>query len=87
MFRLRAQNIHGWSEWSEPYTEILAASPPAKMAILVVETGYLSDTAIRVSWITPNSQGSEITGFNFMFKIHDDTFVEGNNLLGIDVLV
>ena len=28
-FRVRAQNTHGWSDWSEPYTTILSASAPA----------------------------------------------------------
>lgn len=65
VFRVRAQNVHGWSDWSIPYTEILAASVPAKMAMMTVENGQLSDTAIRVSWSTPNNRGSAISGYEF----------------------
>ena len=76
-FRLRAQNIHGWSNWSSPYTEILTASVPAKMAMLTVVDGLLSDTAIKVSYLTPNSRGSAIVGYEFMFKAKDGTFYSG----------
>lgn len=67
MFRLRAQNVHGWSDYSQPYTEIRTASAPAKVGILTVEEGQLSDTAVRVSWTTPNSRGSDLTGYEFEF--------------------
>ena len=63
--RLRAQNLHGWSDWSYPYTEVVAASAPAKIGILTVEAGVLSDTAIKVIYATPNSRGSDITSFEF----------------------
>ena len=48
--RVRAQNLHGWSDWSTPYTTILAASVPEKMAMVTVTDGEFSATAIRVSW-------------------------------------
>lgn len=34
-FKLRAQNVHGWSDWST-VTTLLAASVPAKMTIVTV---------------------------------------------------
>ena len=87
-FRLRAQNVHGWSDWSLPYIEILAASAPAKMAILTVEEGTLSETSIRVTWATPNSRGSEITGFEFLIYSYVNLdYFSGTEYLGIAVQI
>lgn len=84
-FRLRAQNVHGWSEWSSPYIQILAASVPAKMAMVNVVDGLLSKTAVKVNYLAPNSRGSEIVGYDFMFKAKDGTFYSGAQYLGIKV--
>ena len=56
------------------------------MGIVTVEEGLLSDTAIRVSWTTPNSRGSDITGYQFWFLDHEDVYQPGS-LLGISVQV
>ena len=72
--RVRAQNVHGWSNWSSPYTSILAASVPAKVGILTIEPGSYSDTAIRVSWQTPNARGSALTGYEFEIKDQSEAF-------------
>ena len=77
--------MHGWSKWSSPYTEILTASVPAKMAMLNVIDGLLSQTAIKVNYLSPNSRGSEITSYEFMFKARNGTFYSGGQYLGIKV--
>lgn len=87
MFRVRAQNVHGWSDWSIPYTEILAASVPAKMPMMTVENGQLSDTAIRVSWSTPNNRGSAISGYEFKIADHDGDLHLVGTELGLAVQV
>ena len=56
------------------------------MAILSIEAGQLSDTAIRVSWATPNSRGSDITGYEFFFRAKDQQFYSGDQL-GISVQI
>ena len=62
-FRVRAQNTHGWSDWSEPYTTILSASAPAKMAAVTVAEGVASSTAVLVSFTAPDARGTPITGY------------------------
>ena len=87
VFRLRAQNVHGWSDWSTPYTEIVTASVPAKMAILQVADGQLSDTAVQVSFVTPNSRGSEILSYEFFVQAKDGEYYSATELLGVSIAV
>lgn len=57
------------------------------MAMLTVEEGSLSDTAIKVSFVTPNSRGSDILSYEFVFEGADEVFYSGTELLGISIEV
>lgn len=83
-FRLRAQNIHGWSDYSA-YTVILTASTPQKMAILRVIDGIQSETAIRVEFDLPDSRGSPLIRYDFDLKGKDGQFYSLREHLEIEV--
>ncbi len=82
--RLSAVNT---KENTSEHGEILAASVPAKMAILTVEEAQLSDTAMRVIWTTPDSRGSHLTGYEFMVTDHDGNFQSAGTNLDLNVQV
>lgn len=61
-FKLRAQNIHGWSDWSQ-ITTLLAASVPAKMTMVTVTDGVLSNVSAKIAFTVGDDSGSPITKY------------------------
>lgn len=61
-FKLRAQNVHGWSDWST-VTSLLSATVPDKMAMVTVTDGILSTTTIKITFVEPSNLGSPITSY------------------------
>ncbi len=61
VFRIRAGNNVGVSEYSDPSSPVLAASIPATMPVPTVVSK--SETAISLSWNTPSSNGSALTDY------------------------
>jgi hypothetical protein len=59
---LRAQNVHGWSDWST-VTSLLSATVPDKMAMVTVTDGILSTTTIKITFVEPSNLGSTITSY------------------------
>jgi hypothetical protein len=66
-FRIRAQNIHGWSTWSSPAFGILAATTPAKMGIATITDGSGTLTTVRVQWTKPDERGASISEYKVLF--------------------
>jgi hypothetical protein len=60
-FRVRAQNSQGWGDYASPVS-VLAASAPSEMA-MVTMTDNAGLPSIRVTWVTPSSNGSPILAY------------------------
>lgn len=61
LFQYRAQNIHGWSDWS-PQLQLIAASAPAQIS--PAATTHNDGTQVRIQWTLPFSDGGKpITGY------------------------
>ena len=56
--RYRAENVHGWSDYSEPNAEILASSVPSEPLNVVTANVALS-TAVTITWDAPLDSGGD----------------------------
>ena len=69
-FRYRAQNIFGWSEYSDVVT-IIASSVPSQ-PLNVATTNNESTTTVTISWDIPNESGGDgILIDAYLIQIYD----------------
>lgn len=63
--RCRAQNLHGWGDYSDVST-LLAAEVPVKISPPATSTH--SGSQVVIAWTKPADGGSPITGYTVLFK-------------------
>ena len=83
-FKLRAKNVHGWSEFSSIISAEAAQWPDPPAAI----TTSLTNLKIRISWVAPTDNFKDITAYQILIQDtnEDGTFIEtsfcdGSNLV------
>lgn len=70
--RYRARNVHGWGEYSE-LSSILVAEKPQKIPHAAATV--LNGSTVQITWGKPLSEGTPITGYLVEFKDVDGAFV------------
>jgi len=61
-FRVAAKNKYGWGSYS-PYLSSYAATEPGPPAAPVTTR---NDTAIKISWVTPDQNGLSVTAYEVL---------------------
>lgn len=71
--RVRAHNVHGWSEWSD-LLEIKAAGLPEQP---LPPTTSINNNNVKVSWVDPIDNEEAITQYRVVLALADHvTYVE-----------
>jgi hypothetical protein len=72
-FRVRALNVHGWSQFSDE-VNVLAAEVPGVIAS--TEISIVDGTQVRFAWQTPAANGSPIDAYKLEIQASDLSYVE-----------
>ena len=70
-FQVRAHNIHGWGEFSNPISIVAATFPDQPSA----PTTSLNNIFVRIDWTSPDSNSGTINGYRVYIADSNGNFL------------
>jgi hypothetical protein len=71
-FKIQSRNAFGLSEFSSVFYILCGTVPESPTAPVTTSVG--SD--IKISWIAPNNNGAQITGYNVLIMASNGTYIK-----------
>ena len=82
VFRVEAQNSHGYSDFSSQLSVLAAqipATPVAPKTSISGTTSNVNGSNVIVNWTAPDNGGSEITAYTISIRQNNGTFSTVNS--------